>query len=277
MRQVFISYSSKEARQANEIVDALEKQGIECWIAPRNIRVGSNYTKDIPSAIRECPCFLLVLSRNSQDSKWVNKELTRAINQDKRIMPLLIEDFSVSEGFEFLLEDVQTRPYYQTKEQTMREVLEEIRVLMPERAQPPAQKENRSVPSGPVHDLEIKQEPIYNPESEKKNIDTPESEQVPSAPRSLNLSAERIYQAGEIAYFSNNYVSAFAMYKKAAEQGHSKAQYKLGYCYQYSQGTKRDMVEAQKWYEKAADQGEKNAKNALVRLLYLQKSWKRQQ
>ena len=115
MRQVFISYSSKEANQANEIVTALETRGIKCWVAPRDIHVGSNYTKDIPSAIQECPCFLLVLSRESQKSKWVNKELTRAINQDKRIMPLMIENFSINESFEFLLEDVQTRPYYQAK------------------------------------------------------------------------------------------------------------------------------------------------------------------
>lgn len=130
MRQVFISYSSKEANQANEIVATLEKQGIKCWIAPRDIRVGSNYTKDIPRAIDECPCFLLVLSRESQKSKWVNKELTRAINQDKRIMPLMIESFSVNESFEFLLEDVQTRPYHQTKKQTMQEVMAEIHTLM---------------------------------------------------------------------------------------------------------------------------------------------------
>lgn len=131
MRQVFISYSSKEAAQANDIVRVLEEKGIECWIAPRNIRVGSNYTKDIPSAIRECPSFLLVLSKEAQESRWVNKELSRAINQDKLILPLMIEEFAVSEGFEFLLEDVQIRPYYQEKTQTMREVVEEIQRLMP--------------------------------------------------------------------------------------------------------------------------------------------------
>ena len=52
MHKVFVSYSSKEADRANEIVKQLEAAGIPCWIAPRDIGIGSNYTEDIPAQLK---------------------------------------------------------------------------------------------------------------------------------------------------------------------------------------------------------------------------------
>lgn len=123
MRQVFISYSSQDADRANEIVKALEDRDVQCWIAPRNIETGSDYATDIPKGIKECPCFLLVFSQNSQKSPFVKKELSRAIKQNKRILPLMIGDFPISEEFDFLLEDVQIRPYAHAADNTLQEIL----------------------------------------------------------------------------------------------------------------------------------------------------------
>lgn len=126
MHQVFVSYSSKEITEAFEIVERLEACGIPCWIAPRNIRIGSNYTEDIPGAIRDCSFFILVHSKKAQKSKWVKKELTRAVNHNKRVFPLSLEDFSANDTFDFLLEDIQIRDYYKAKSQILDEVIREI-------------------------------------------------------------------------------------------------------------------------------------------------------
>ena len=48
---------------------------------------------------------------------------------------------------------------------------------------------------------------------------------------------------------------AFRYYLKAAQQGHIEAQYKLGECYYYGNGTAEDDKEAVKWYMKAAKKG----------------------
>ena len=218
MHKVFVSYSSREADRAYEIVTQLEAAGIPCWIAPRDIGVGSNYTRDIPKAIRECTHFLLALSANAEASKWVNKELTRAINQEKCLIPLMIEDFTISEGFEFLLEDVQIRNYCNDCQGVLREVIR----LFPNPA-----------PTVPAH---APAAPAPNPFQNE-------------------MTAEEYCQKGEKAYDAQQYEDAVSWYQKAAYQGHALAQNRLGYCYHMGHGVDKNPVEAVKWFKKAAEQG----------------------
>jgi len=106
-KEVFISYSSKEAAQVYELKSMLEANGISCWMAPDSILSGSNYASEIPKAIDNCAVFLLVLSDNSQNSKWVPKELDTAINKDKIIIPFHIDSSALGEAFNFYLSNVQ--------------------------------------------------------------------------------------------------------------------------------------------------------------------------
>ena len=77
---VFISYSSKEYATTLQIRSALESNRIECWMAPESIPAGSDYADEIQTAIENCEAFLLVLSAASQRSKWVRKELDKALD-----------------------------------------------------------------------------------------------------------------------------------------------------------------------------------------------------
>ena len=52
-----------------------------------------------------------------------------------------------------------------------------------------------------------------------------------------------------------NNEKAAKWYRKAAEQGHTIAQYFLGEMYYYGVGVLQDKVEAVKWWRKAAEQG----------------------
>lgn len=60
-----------------------------------------------------------------------------------------------------------------------------------------------------------------------------------------------------------NLKKAFYWYKKAAEQGHSKAQEKLAFFYISGKVVKKDREEAKKWLQKAANQGNTSAKSSL--------------
>jgi hypothetical protein len=48
---VFISYASQDATAAEFIVEALERQGLKCWIAPRDVTAGTPYAGQIIHAI----------------------------------------------------------------------------------------------------------------------------------------------------------------------------------------------------------------------------------
>jgi hypothetical protein len=49
--QVFISYASQDAAIANSLVETLERAGIPCWIAPRDVVAGEFYADAIVHAI----------------------------------------------------------------------------------------------------------------------------------------------------------------------------------------------------------------------------------
>jgi TPR repeat protein len=48
---------------------------------------------------------------------------------------------------------------------------------------------------------------------------------------------------------------AMKCYQKAAEQGHSEAQFNLGDCYRLGEGVEKDEAEGVKWYRRAAEHG----------------------
>lgn len=104
---VFISYSSKDVALANKIVAYLEQQGYPCWIAPRNIASGYDYTDMINDAIQDCRAVVLIVSEKAVQSQWVKKELSTAVSYNKPILPFRISHVELTGGLQFLLNNVQ--------------------------------------------------------------------------------------------------------------------------------------------------------------------------
>jgi len=67
--------------------------------------------------------------------------------------------------------------------------------------------------------------------------------------------ADELYQEGKALYDAKSYKEAFPKLKAAAEQGHKKAQYRMGRCYDKGNGVREDDEQAFAWYSKAAAQG----------------------
>lgn len=133
MHDIFISYSTKDQFQAETVRDILEKNGIPCWMAPRDIPGGSNYTKEIPAAIRGCQVFVLILSQNSQNSQWVLKELDSAVNCGKVILPFMLEEFQLNDEFNFLLTGAQRYAAYQKKAEALESLISRILAITGEK------------------------------------------------------------------------------------------------------------------------------------------------
>ena len=104
---IFISYSSKDRDIAVKIKEMLESVNINTWIAPESIPTGSDYTNEIVDAIEGSSGVLLVLTKNSQESKWVPKELDIAITNDKVIFPIHVDISSIIKSMKFRLSDSQ--------------------------------------------------------------------------------------------------------------------------------------------------------------------------
>ena len=91
---VFISFKSEEKASAVDIQHYLEKEGYKCWRAPESLhkRGTQDYGNDIFEAIRNCGCFLLVLSNRALGSDWVRKEVKYALEKcHKPVIPYVID------------------------------------------------------------------------------------------------------------------------------------------------------------------------------------------
>ena len=129
-KSVFISYCSKNRRYIEKMTQMLDKMGITYWIAPDMIPAGSNYAREIPGAIRQCEVFLLVLSKESQQSIWVEKEIDSAINYRRTIVPFQIDDEPLSEMFRFYLNNVQTIYCVNRPQEAIEELKDRLRNLL---------------------------------------------------------------------------------------------------------------------------------------------------
>ncbi len=107
MSHIFISHSSKDALTANQLVEYLESQGHKCWIAPRDIPAGHDYTDVINDALEGCHTLVFLISPHSLESQWVKKEIAAAMTLNKRVLPFKIARCQLSSGYLFMLNNVQ--------------------------------------------------------------------------------------------------------------------------------------------------------------------------
>ena len=76
-------------------------------------------------------------------------------------------------------------------------------------------------------------------------------------------SASKLYDEGKALYDAKDYAKAIVKLKAAAEKGHKKAQYRLGFCYDKGKGVKENDALAFQWYSKSAAQGYSKAQYQL--------------
>jgi hypothetical protein len=102
-----VSYASQDVAVANSVVESLERQGIQCWIAPRDVKPGTQYADAIVRAINEAKTLVLVLSQSSVGSSHVGREIERAASKHKQIIALKIDMAPLTPALEYFLSESQ--------------------------------------------------------------------------------------------------------------------------------------------------------------------------
>src|SRR5277367_4574074 len=100
---VFISYSSKDKPIADGVCATLEQHGLRCWIAPRDIVPGAEWSTSIIQALNEARVFVLVLSHSANESNQIKREVERAVHNGTPIIPYRIEDVMPADALEYFL------------------------------------------------------------------------------------------------------------------------------------------------------------------------------
>ena len=76
---LFVSHVSNDQSAAMDIVGELERRGVPCWIAPRNIRPGKPFDDEIAEAIDGSRAMLLIFSEQCNESEYIRREVTVAV------------------------------------------------------------------------------------------------------------------------------------------------------------------------------------------------------
>jgi WD40 repeat protein len=100
---VFISYSSKDKNAANAVCAVLERNGIRCWIAPRDVTPGMVWGSVIVGAINGAKIMVLVFSGAANTSPQIEREVERAISKGIPVIPFRIEDVQPSDSLEYFI------------------------------------------------------------------------------------------------------------------------------------------------------------------------------
>jgi hypothetical protein len=89
--KIFISYSSQDVALARKIAAQLKQEQFLILRDQEFIEGGQPFNIRIQQVLRGSDVVILLLSKAAALSSWVNEEVIEALNQNKRIIPLMIE------------------------------------------------------------------------------------------------------------------------------------------------------------------------------------------
>lgn len=100
-KDIFISYSRKDAEIVKWVYEWLEKAGYNCWLDVDGMFSGVSYKKVIVDAIKRSKVLLFMSSENSNKSRNVVSEVSVAVEYGKKIIPVRLDMSPYSESIEY--------------------------------------------------------------------------------------------------------------------------------------------------------------------------------
>jgi adenylate cyclase len=110
MADIFISYSSQDRAQADQLAELLSSAGLSVWIDRQGIEAATSWSGEIVDAIDECKVVTVLLSPSSVSSKNVTREVALAFEKNKKILPLDLEPTELTRDLQYHLAGIQRAP-----------------------------------------------------------------------------------------------------------------------------------------------------------------------
>jgi len=123
-RDVFVAYSSKDMGRVEELVEFLESNGLDCFVAVRNLRHGrgavQNYEKALHEAMENCRFVVFVSSQNSRsmecdalkvELKYIkNNDILNAPAEYRKNYITMPQRYKMNR-IEYRIDNQRTQPY----------------------------------------------------------------------------------------------------------------------------------------------------------------------
>ena len=120
---LFVSHVSEDLSAAMQIVEELERRGVRCWIAPRDVRPGEPFDDEIANAIEDSRAMLLIFSERCNASEYIRREVTVAGESHKVVIPFRIENAEPKRGLRVRLSDLHWLDGFASREQAIDELV----------------------------------------------------------------------------------------------------------------------------------------------------------
>jgi hypothetical protein len=93
----FISHATTDRAFADRLYADLQNKGVRCWFAPEDMKIGDRLRPRVDETIRVYDKLLLVLSKASVASQWVEQEVETALEREREqgttvLFPVRIDD-----------------------------------------------------------------------------------------------------------------------------------------------------------------------------------------
>jgi TIR domain len=112
--EIFLSHAHQDHSLTLRLARTLKGHGLRSWYSERHIPGAKQWLDEIGAALDRCDWFVVLLTPSSVRSKWVKRELTYALDQDRfedRIVPLLVEPCEYTK-LAWPLETLQIIPFH---------------------------------------------------------------------------------------------------------------------------------------------------------------------
>ncbi len=94
LSHVFISYAREDQPYTRKLAEGLRQRGFEVWMDDR-IDFGDRWWQTIVQAIRASAAIVVVMTPDSEQSEWVEREILLAQHERKPIFPLLLRGHGI--------------------------------------------------------------------------------------------------------------------------------------------------------------------------------------
>jgi hypothetical protein len=103
---VFLSYAHEDKPVADAACAVIEKAGIRCWIAPRDIAPGADYAAALMEALDHCKALVLIFSGRANESPHIRREVERAVSRGIPLIPVRVENIEPSAALKYFVGSV---------------------------------------------------------------------------------------------------------------------------------------------------------------------------
>ena len=148
---VFISYSRRDyvdesynvipGNAIAEIQNVFDENGITYWFDKDGIYSGQEFIEIITGAIAESKMLIFISSKHSNESMWTASEIFEALDGEKAIIPVKIDNSQYNKKFKLLIRPLDYIDYQENPQNALKDLLRAINKVKEDIAQKQREEE----------------------------------------------------------------------------------------------------------------------------------------